>query len=135
MIQRVSATVVSDGSPSSSGWLPGAPPGQATSGFSFRNSGSRNRLAGLSITAGSPPERYDAVISLATRRASSLIEVTGRPLRVVDLERDHEPGDAHRRVDDAAPGRRVRVERVDDQPDVGRARGDVARVWGSPIAV
>ena len=36
-------------------------------------------LDGLLITAGSPPERYDAVISLATRRAFSLSEVTGRP--------------------------------------------------------
>ena len=32
------------------------------------------------MTAGSAPERYDAVTSLATSRALSFIEVTGRPL-------------------------------------------------------
>ena len=43
------------------------------------------------------------------------------PVRVVDLERDHEPRDAHRRVDDAALVGGVRVHRVDHQTDTGRA--------------
>mgnify|MGYP003704440609 CR=1 FL=1 len=53
----VRARVLSERSASSSGWLPGAPPGQATPGLRARNSGSRKMLTGLLITAGLPPDR------------------------------------------------------------------------------
>ena len=76
---RVSARVVSEVSPRISGWLPGAPPGKCTSGLSAMSSGSRKMLTGLLITAGLPPERYDAVTSFATSRALSLRSVTGLP--------------------------------------------------------
>ena len=53
-------------------------------------------LTGLLMTAGLPPDRYDPVMSLATSLALRLRSFDRLPVSVVDLERDHKTGDAHR---------------------------------------
>ena len=115
-------TVVSERSPSSSGWLPGAPPGQSHARVELeelRVAEEVDRVVDDRRVAAGAVRRGDQLRDQPRRSASS----TSPGVRGRRRSGTRPPGrHADRRVDDAAARGGVRVERVDDEADVGRAR-------------